>query len=398
MKLELYDYQKVAVSQMKNGCILCGGVGSGKSLTSLAYYYTQEGKGIIKPNGSLLKMEEDVPLYIITTAKKRDSKEWDEECDKLGIRPKSIDSWNNIKKYCNVCSAFFIFDEQRVVGYGAWVKAFLQITKKNRWILLSATPGDQWVDYIPVFIANGFYKNKTEFKNRHIVMSPYTKFPKIQRYLDERHLQNLRQSILVDMDYVKHTIPHNVYIVTGYNTVLYKQSMRERWNPYKNKPVKGISELCYLLRYICNTDQSRIDKVTEIVRDHPRVIVFYNFDYELDILKQIGLDNGITVAEWNGHKHMDVPKDGRWMYLVQYAAGSEGWNCIETNTTIFYSQSYSYKTTVQAAGRIDRTNSPYTDLYYYYLRSNSPIDIAIYRNLKRKKGFNESKFFKDLKW
>ena len=398
MKLELYDYQKVAVSQMKNGCILCGGVGSGKSLTSLAYYYTQEGKGTIGDDGKLRKMKIDIPLYIITTAKKRDSHEWEDECAKLDISAKSIDSWNNIRKYCNVCCAFFIFDEQRVVGSGAWVKAFWQIAKKNHWILLSATPGDQWVDYIPVFVANGFYRNRTEFKQRHIVMSPYTKFPKIQRYLDERHLQNLRQSILVDMDYVRHTIPHNIYITTSYNTVLYKRVMKDRWNPVKNKPIKGISEMCYLLRYICNTDQSRIDKVTEIIRDHPRVIVFYNFDYELDILRQIVLDQGITVAEWNGHKHMDIPKTGNWVYLVQYSAGSEGWNCIDTNVIVFYSQSYSYKATVQAAGRIDRTNSPYTDLYYYYLRSNAPIDIAIYKNLKRKKGFNESKFFKDFKW
>lgn len=398
MKLNLYDYQRTAVSQMKNGCILCGGVGSGKSLTSLAYYYVQEGKGTIKDDGTLLKMKERKPLYIITTARKRDTHEWEEELAKLDICAEAIDSWNNIRKYCNVCGAFFIFDEQRVVGSGAWVKAFYQITKKNNWILLSATPGDKWVDYIPVFIANGFYKNRTEFKRRHIVMSPYTRFPKIEKYLEETRLKRLREMILVDMDYVKHTIPHEIILKSDYDRDMYRLIMRQRWNPFQDRPIKGVSELCYTLRYLCNSDESRARLVKSVLDEHPKVVVFYNFDYELEILRKIGKECGITVAEWNGHKHMPIPKDGNWLYLVQYTAGAEGWNCTSTNTMLFFSQSYSYKATVQAAGRIDRTNSPYTDLYYYHIRSNAPIDIAIARTLKSKKAFNERSYFKDMRF
>ena len=398
MKLNLYDYQRIAVDQMKNGCILCGGVGSGKSITSLAYYFVKECKGTINKDGKVLKPKEKVPLYIITTARKRDAHEWEKECEKLDIHPEAIDSWNNIQKYCNVFSAFFIFDEQRVVGSGAWVRAFLRIAKCNHWVLLSATPGDQWIDYVPVFIANGFYKNRTEFKNRHVVYSSYTKFPKITRYLEERRLIELRNSLLVDMDYVKHTIPHHEYFVCDYDMAEYKVAMKLRKNPYTGKPIKNVSELCYILRRISNSSETRKAYLLDILEKHPRVIIFYNFDYELDILRQIGKDVGYTIGEWNGHKHMDVPKDGEWMYLVQYSAGAEAWNCTTTNAMVFYSQSYSYKTMIQAAGRIDRTNSPYTDLYYYHLRSSSPIDLAIYRNLKRKKGFNEKKYFKDLVW
>ena len=397
MKLELYDYQKIAVGQMKNGCILCGGVGSGKSLTSLAYYYTKVNNGVIKDNGELLKMKDEIPLYIITTARKRDTKEWEEELCKLDISAKAIDSWNNIRKYCNVCGAFFIFDEQRVVGSGAWVKAFLQITKKNKWILLSATPGDQWIDYVPVFIANGFYKNRTEFKDRHVVFDAYSKFPRIKKYLEESKLRKLREFILVDMDYVKHTIPHDIYLKADYDADLYRTIMKTRWNPYTNKPVRQISELCYLLRKVCNSDRSRLDLIKDVINEHPKIIVFYNFDYELEQLRDAAAEFNVDVAEWNGHKHMDIPKSGKWMYLVQYAAGAEGWNCTQTNTMVFYSQSYSYKTTVQAAGRIDRTNSPFTDLYYYYIKCSAPIDIAIYRTLKHKKAFNERSYFKDLR-
>ena len=168
MAIELRDYQLDAVHRMKNGCILCGGVGSGKSRTSLAYYFTQEG-GCIQPYSPMKKPRD---LYIITTARKRDDLEWDEELVPflLSTKPENnslyknkviIDSWNNIGKYTDVKGAFFIFDEQRVVGSGAWVKSFLKIARWNKWILLTATPGDTYSDYLPVFLANGFFKNRT---------------------------------------------------------------------------------------------------------------------------------------------------------------------------------------------------------------------------------------------
>lgn len=346
-------------------------------------------------------MVNPLDLYIITTARKRDTHEWEEECvpflipnEKVKV---TIDSWNNIKKYADIENSFFIFDEQRVVGYGAWSKAFIKISKKNKWILLSATPGDTWLDYAPVFIANGFFKNITEFKRRHVVYSYYGSYPKVERYIDDHVLAKYRDSILVHMKYRKPTISHNERIAVDYDKDLYKTIMKERWNVYKNEPIKNISELCYLLRKVTNSDSSREEAMVSISKKHSKIIVFYNFDYELEILKNINYGHGVSIAEWNGHKHESIPKTEKWIYLVQYTAGAEGWNCIETDTMVFYSQNYSYKILAQASGRIDRLNTPFIDLYYYHLRSTSPIDIAIYQALKRKKRFNESKFIDDKK-
>jgi len=305
-----------------------------------------------------------------------------------------VDSWNNIKKYSNVYGAFFIFDEQRVVGSGAWVKAFLKIAKRNKWILLSATPGDTWSDYIPVFVANGFYRNKTEFLQEHAVYSRFTKYPKIERYIGTGRLLRLRNEILVDMDFQRNTVANHEDIYVSYCTEEYKDIMRNRWNPYKNAPIVNAAELCYLLRKVVNSDQARQVKLFEILEDHPKAIIFYNFDYELEILKGLYYGDGVKVAEWNGHKHEPVPKGNKWVYLVQYSAGAEGWNCITTDTIIFYSQNYSYKVMVQASGRIDRLNTPYKELYYYHLKSRSGIDLAISRALSEKKQFNETKWAK----
>ncbi len=407
MSVKLFDYQIEAVKKMKNGCILCGGVGSGKSLTALSYYYLQNGGD---PNsligGDYIPMD-DPPknLYIITTARKRDTLEWDGELSPflLSTHPEInlyhnhkviVDSWNNIGKYVDVTDAFFIFDEQRVIGNGVWVKSFLKITKTNDWILLSATPGDTWQDYIPVFIANGFYKNRTEFTREHIVYSHFTKFPKIDRYIGTGKLLKLRRSILIDMDFKRETIPHHEDVYVSYNIETYKDVSRTRWNPYKNEPIQNAGELCYVWRKIVNSDESRQVAVLEIFENHPKVIIFYNFDYELEILKNLGFGSGVKIAEWNGHKHEPIPNSKSWVYLVQYTAGCEGWNCITTDTIIFYSQNYSYKVMVQAAGRIDRLNTPYTDLYYYHLKSRSGIDLGISRSLKEKKNFNESKYVK----
>lgn len=400
ISIELYKHQIDAIKKMKNGSILCGGVGTGKSRTALAYFFMENGGSFEEE----YKPMHDPPpdLYIITTARKRDTAEWEGEMVPFLLSTDSkvnlysnkvfVDSWNNIKKYVDVENAFFIFDEQRVVGRGAWVKAFLKITKKNKWILLSATPGDTWMDYVPVFIANGFYKNRTEFERRHVVYNRFAKFPKVDRYIECGRLIRLRKSILVNMKYKRETVSHKNYISVDYDRVLYNDVSKNRWNPYKDKPMKNVSEYCSVMRKIVNTDHSRVEKVKELITQNPKTIIFYNFDYELNILRSIGNDLNIFVGELNGHKHDPVPTTDKWVYLVQYSSGSEAWNCITTNTIIFYSLSYSYRVMLQSAGRIDRLNTPYTDLYYYYITSNSPIDMGIRQTLSKKKTFNEKDF------
>lgn len=399
----LYDYQMDAVNNMRNGCILNGGVGSGKSRTGLYYYFKEQG-GSINPDYVPMK-HKPKDLYIITTARKRDDLEWEGELVPflLSTHPDQnvfygnkvvVDSWNNIKKYSDISCAFFIFDEQRVVGSGAWVKSFLKIARGNDWILLSATPGDTWSDYIPVFIANGFYKNKSEFLREHVVYSRFSKYPKIDRYLNTGRLVRLRNRILVDMDFTRHTIPHHEDVYCRYDISKYKDAIKTRWDPYKNEPIQQASGLCYILRRVVNEDESRQRALLEIFEKHPKMIVFYNFDYELDILKGIYYGNNCEIAEWNGHAHQPIPQSERWVYLVQYTAGCEGWNCVRTDTIVFYSQNYSYKVMEQASGRIDRLNTPFRDLYYYHLKSRSGIDLAISKALKEKKQFNERKFVK----
>lgn len=392
--VDLYEHQVKAVKKMKNGCILCGGVGTGKSRTSLAYYAIQNGAvlddTVWAVRGALRSPR---PLFIITTAKKRDSLEWDDECARFGFTDVKIDSWNNIKKYANVYGAFFIFDEQRVVGWGAWSKAFIKIARKNQWILLSATPGDTWSDYIPVFVANGFYRNKTEFLSQHAVFNRFSKYPKIDKHIGTGVLSKHRSDILVNMPYKRKTVPHYITVDCDYDKPLYKAVWKERWDPYDNCPIEETGKLCYLLRKVVNSDETRLWEVGRILDKHKRLIVFYNYDYELVMLRGfLSKFEGVEVKEWNGQNHDELPKTPEWVYLVQYAAGAEGWNCIDTDAIVFFSQSYSYRMTIQAAGRIDRMNTPYRDLYYYLFKSKSPIDLAIGRALKSKRNFNERAF------
>ena len=403
----LRDCQMDAVNKMKNGCILNGGVGTGKSRTGLYYYFKENGGSFI--DHSFIPMKKSQDLYIITTAMKRDSHEWDSELANYRMSTNTelntlypgqsivVDSWNNIKKYADITGAFFIFDEDRVCGSGAWVKAFLKISKHNHWIILSATPGDTWSDYIPVFIANGFYKNKTEFIREHVVYSRFTKYPQIDRYLNTGRLVRLRDSILVDIKLERSTVPHHLDVYCKYDIPKYKDVIRNRWDPFKNEPIGQASQLCYILRRIVNEDEFRVIALMEILEKTPRAIIFYNFDYERDMLLHLFSDDeyiGFEVAEWSGHAHMPVPDNKRWVYLVQYTAGCEGWNCIKTDTIIFFSQNYSYKVMEQACGRIDRLNTPFKDLYYYHLKSRSGIDLAISKALDKKKKFNERKFTK----
>ena len=382
----LAPHQKTALGKLQDGNILWGGVGSGKSRVGLAYY---------------MLTEQDEDIYIITTAKKRDSLDWIGEASKFGIGRYpddtlagilTVDSWNNIDKYVGVKDAFFIFDEQRLVGAGKWSKSFLKIAKANRWIMLSATPGDTWLDYIPVFVANGFYKNRTEFKNEHVIYAPFSKYPKVERYVNVQRLVKHRNAILVHMPYAMETVRHPITIWCEYDELTMARVSHGRWNVYEDKPIRDIADLFLQMRKVANSDPSRLKAVWELLDKHPRLIVFYNFDYELAILRTLRESEDRTYAEWNGHKHEDLPTTDQWVYVVQYMAGAEGWNCTTTNAVCFWSLTYSYKLWEQAHGRIERINTNFIDLYYYTLRSKASIDWAIWRSLKSKKSFQTKHF------
>lgn len=382
--IELMPHQEKAVKELKNGSILWGGVGSGKSATAIGYY---------------LQCEAPRDIYIITTAKKRDSLDWESEAIRFGIGRDpvpsiagvlTVDSWNNIQNYTHIQDAFFIFDEQRVVGTGKWVKAFIKIARKNRWILLSATPGDTWLDYAPIFVANGFYKNITEFKWAHVLYEPYVKFPKVKGYLNEHKLELIRNDILVEMKFVRHTKRYLNWLETDYDKDIFKLITKNRWNPYKEEPVKDVAEMYRLGRRLTAEDPSRLNMVKKLMMCHDRMIIFYNFNYELEMLRT--LSDEIDIYEYNGHKKDPLPDEGRCLYLVQYIAGAEGWNCTTVDGMIMYSMTYSYKNFEQAQGRIDRLDTPFTDLYYYVLLTNSFIDVGIKSSLMDKKSFNERKF------
>lgn len=404
--VELRDHQQLALTNLSNGKILWGGVGTGKSLTALAY----------------AKLKEPArDIYIITTAKKRDSKDWESEAARFGLgKPIVVDSWNNIQKYINITQAFFIFDEQRLVGSGSWVKAFIKIARRNHWILLSATPGDTWMDYVPVFVANGFYSNRTDFKREHVVYNTFAKFPKIDRYVGVGKLARQRQQVLVEMPYVRETLRNIIDVDVPYDAELLARVTKDRWNVYENRPLKDIGELYRVARQVVNSDPRRLAKVAELVSRHPKTIIFYNFDYELELLRtlcevqnpapstsastplvgslrQFGslesptAPTSLALTEWNGHKHQRIPLEhDRWTYLVQYTAGAEGWNCTDTDTMIFFSLNYSYKIWHQSQGRIDRLNTPYRFLTYYVLGGKSWIDLAIRKSLRQKRDFSET--------
>ncbi len=400
MPISLFDYQIKAISELKTGSILKGGVGSGKSLTALGYFFIKECQGKLEP--TMLPPIKPKDLYIITTARKRDGLDWEKEAANFGICYDEsfsicgikliVDSWNNIEKYKEIKNAFFILDEQKVVGYGSWVKSFLKIAKNNNWILLSATPGDKWMDYVPVFIANGFFKNKTEFTRQHVVFNPFTNFPKIDRYVEVGKLEKLKRQIVVVMDYKKKTTDYIVNRIHPYDKEKLEQVSIKRWNPFTNQPIKGASEACYAMRQIVNSDPSRFESIIQLYEKHDKLIVFYNFDYELEILRRLKEVVDCPVTEYNGHFHEEIPDSPKWIYLAQYLSAGEAWNCIETNALVLYSRNYSYRQTIQAMGRIDRQNTTFKELYYYFLVSESSIDQAIGNAYKKKKNFNEAKF------
>lgn len=380
MTIELYPYQRKAVDRLHNGSVLCGKVGSGKSLTGLFYY---------------MENHIDKPLYIITVAKKRNDREWHRDFEALEIDG-VVDSWNNIEKYTDVKDAFFIFDEQRAIGYGKWGMAFIHIARKNNWIMLTATPGDVWMDWMCIFIANNFYRNKTDFVDQHVEYNPYSKFPQIRRYHKTDKLERFRKYLAVPMQDFRTTKLHRKYINADFDKDLYKSVVKNRFNPYTEEPIMNASEFTQVLRRIINTSERRRIHAKQEIMTRDKVIVFYNYTYELDILKEICQELDRAYYQWNGQKHEAIPDAETWVYLVQYTAGAEGWNCITTDTILFYSLNYSYRIMEQSEGRINRVNTSFKNLYYVYLKSPASIDDAIERSIRSKKKFNERNWVENI--
>jgi len=394
-----------AVRQLQNGSILAGGVGSGKTLTSLAWYLTSVcNAASFKKGGSLAKkkVKGSPTLYVITTAKKRDSLEWEEEAACLGLSTDPacsftgssivVDSWNNIRKYSDREHAVFFFDEQRASGSGRWVKEFLKITKKNTWLLLSATPGDVWMDYLPVFMAHGFFRTRTEFMEDHVIFDRFAKYPKVKRYIGEAKLQRLRRSILVEMPVERHTTRERETVYCDYDRDLYKWVVKNRMDPWTEEPLRDAGGVCRILRKVVSDNDWRSAEAKRILSSNERVIVFYNYNYELDRILAVAESLGVPTAQWNGHRHDAIPAESRWVYICQYTSAAEGWNCTSTDTVLFWSLNYSWRVTEQCEGRIDRLNTPYSRLKYYFLESHSSIDEAVRRSLSSKKVFNERAF------
>lgn len=376
---ELFPHQELALKRLKSGSILNGGVGSGKTITSLVFFK---------------KHFSDRKLVVITTAKKRDSGDWEDDAEKVGVKIERVDSWNNITNYLWFNNVFFIFDEQRVVGYSTWGKSFIKICRNNKWLLLTATPGDTWLDYMPVFIANGFYRNKTDFIDQHVEYDQWVKYPKVKCYHNTSKLIRHRNEVLIPMDFKRSTKRIRKFIKSKFDKESYEIILNQRWNIFEDRPIVNVSELMQCLRKVVASDYDRMYNARFLMDIHDRLIVFYNYDYELDILKNLATEIGKEYWQWNGHRHDDIPDQDQWLYLVQYTAGAEGWNCISTNVIMFYSLNYSFKIVEQAEGRIDRLNTKYTDLEYYYLTSDSAIDKSVYKSLVTKEKFNESAWLK----
>lgn len=394
--MQLTPYQSDAVERLHNGSVLVGGTGSGKTISSLVYVYEKllGGETPVYPGHGFSTPKNSIPVYVITTPKKRDSLDWQKEASNIPMELEVVQSWNNISKFECIKNSIFIFDETRVIGYGSWTKSFLKIAANNKWILLSATPADNFLEFMPLFLANGFYRNKTEFEREHVIWSRFAKYPKVERYMNVHRLIKNRDSILVAMHFDKATVQHHDYIICDYDLSEWEIVFKSRWDIYKNKPIRDISQLCYTLRKVANSNKSRCDALDDIFLQHSKIIIFYSFNYELKILQDWCKKRKLKYAEWNGHKHEQIPNTQEWIYLCQYTSASDAWNCIETNCMVFYSQTYSYKASIQASGRIDRMNSPFKDLYYYHLISESPIDMSIRNALKTKKNFNEARWFK----
>ena len=106
----------------------------------------------------------------------------------------------------------------------------------------------------------------------HVIFNRFVKYPKVEAYIDTWKLTENRQKILVHMHYEKKTKHVIKLMYASYDESLYKFVSEKRWNVYTDKPIKNISELCYVWRKIVNDDKSREDIIGRIIEEKRKVI------------------------------------------------------------------------------------------------------------------------------
>lgn len=311
-------------------------------------------------------------------------------------------SWHMLKKWTDkkspqqLANYYFVADELQRCRQGVsslMGRAFLFITKHCKaWTGYTGTPGDNWLQFHPYFIATGKIKNKTEFMRDYTISQQYP-FPMVLGFRHEDTLKGWWRDISYEPDTseVMSQLPAETHQIMRFPTPKGYKKVLKSSTTLDGEFLDSNMALYHHLRQMCATKQ-KLDALEDLLSSlSSPLVIFFNYTCEREQILGLAAHMKRKVWRIDGECH-EIPTEETIgqndIVLCHYLSGSEALNLQFCHYMVFYSPNYSYSISVQAKGRVKRVGQQNPMFFYSFLCSDS-IEEEVMDCIKQKKDFAE---------
>lgn len=284
---------------------------------------------------------------------------------------------------------------------------FILSLKPSHTILLSGTPTDGKYEFLYSQLRLlGWKITKTAYYNRYIktelrsyggptfrVVTGYKNVSELKAKLKEYGAVFAKAEEVIKLPEKK--------FIKEYSTVSsdYKKFMKDRVIKIDDKELTGDSTLSKRLyaRMLCSAySKDKISRLIDLVNStSDRVIIFYNFNTELEALRKVLFDRPISIVNGQIKDLKAYENNDNSVTLIQYQAGAMGLNLQKANRIIYFSLPERSELFEQSKARICRIGQE-KQCYYHIMMCHKSVEEKIYECLLMRKDYTDELFRKEF--
>ena len=284
---------------------------------------------------------------------------------------------------------------------------FILSLKPSHTILLSGTPTDGKYEFLYSQLRLlGWKITKTAYYNRYIktelrsyggptfrVVTGYKNVSELKAKLKEYGAVFAKAEEVIKLPEKK--------FIKEYSTVSsdYKKFMKDRVIKIDDKELTGDSTLSKRLyaRMLCSAySKDKIARLIDLVNStSDRVIIFYNFNTELEALRKVLFDRPISIVNGQVKNLKEYENNDNSVTLIQYQAGAMGLNLQKANRIIYFSLPERSELFEQSKARICRIGQE-KQCYYHIMMCHKSVEEKIYECLLMRKDYTDELFRKEF--
>ncbi|MBL0992197.1 MAG: DEAD/DEAH box helicase [Escherichia coli] len=415
--MKLFDYQKEAIENFESKPLNLSDVGTGKSYMSIGSYVKSECSKLLiiclAPKVNDFVEDSEIFNLNVTALNKgtKKNKELLSESNLVAISFESSWRLTELNKWVDK-DTFIIIDESHKVSVSKSkvTKFVMGLSKRAKYnYLCTATPVsngklENW--YPQLFISNVFRKPKKEFEQLFVIKQMRQmgsmRFMQITGYRNEHLLEQMIDEASVKYKRDKGYLPED-YVYKTKKPAMYNKLKKSRLYKDDNDlrvELDNSSKLFNSLRQVSHgflngiskqVSKEPFERLDAILETHnnERVVIFYNYKWEAEMLKQLLDKLKRPYGEYNGSVKDLKPfkNNDNGVVLAQYKSASTGINdFVISNVMVFNSMPLSSTEYLQAKGRTDRHGQDKTPLYYHIV-PDTPIEKKIFSVVTNGKDF-----------